>query len=56
MDPVTAWAEAVKAVAEMITEIVKGMPQDKKEQVWDWYIADQRAWRKFWKLPDADQH
>ena len=39
-----------------ITEIVKGMPQDKKEQVWDWYIADQRAWRKFWKLPDADQH
>lgn len=50
MDPVTAWAEAVKAVAEMVTEIVKGMTPEAKQKVWDWYIADQERWRKFWKL------
>lgn len=55
MDPVTASAEAIKAVAEMITEIVKGMTPEAKQKVWDWYITDQERWRKFWKL-DADQH
>lgn len=52
MDPVTAWAAAVKAVAEMVTEIVKGMTPEAKQKVWDWYIADQERMRRWFKLDE----
>lgn len=50
MDPVTALALATKAIAEMITEIVKGQPEEVKKQAWDWWLADQTRWRKLFKL------
>lgn len=50
MDPATAFALALKAVAEMITEIVKGQPDSVKAQAWDWWVKDMAAWRKFWKV------
>jgi hypothetical protein len=50
MDPLTAAALAVKAIAEMVTAIVEGQPPDVKKQIWDWYVADQKAWRKMLKL------
>jgi len=46
MDPVTAWALATKAIAEMITEIVKDQPPDVRAKAWDWWVADQERWRK----------
>ena len=49
MDPISAWALAVKAVAEMITEIVKGQPQEFKAKAWERWDADLelvRAWFK----------
>ena len=52
MDPVTAVALATKAIAEMITEIVKGQPPDVRKQIWDWFIEDQKRWRKWLKLED----
>lgn len=45
MDPISAVALATKAVAEMITEIVKGQPPDVKAQMWAWYIEDVKWWR-----------
>ncbi len=53
MDPVTACALATKAIAEMITEIVKGQTPDQRAQVWAWFIADQARWRAFFKIPDV---
>lgn len=50
MDPVTAGALAIKAIAEMITEIVKGQPDDVKKQVWEWWVTDMERFRKFWKI------
>lgn len=50
MDPATAFALATKAIAEMITEIVRGQPEDVKKQAWDWWMQDQQRWRKFFKL------
>ena len=55
MDPITAWALAAKAIAEMVTEIVKGQPADVKEKIWREYQADVDWWRKFLHLPNADQ-
>lgn len=52
MDPVTAFALAAKAVAEMITEIVKGQTPEQKAKIWDWWIADQTRWRKLFKIDD----
>ena len=50
MDPVTAGALAIKAIAEMITEIVKGQPPEVKAKAWAWWEADMDRWRKFFKL------
>lgn len=50
MDPITAWALAVKAVAEMITEIVKGQPPEMKAEAWRrWMEFDDRV-RKLMKI------
>jgi hypothetical protein len=53
MDPLAAWALAVKAIAEMVTEIVKGQPPEVKGKIWDWYVADQKALRRIFKLPEG---
>lgn len=45
-----AWALAVKAIAEMITEIVKGQPPAEKAKIWQWYVEDQERWRRIFKL------
>lgn len=50
MDPVTAFALVVKAVAEMVTEIVKGQPPEQKAKLWQWYIDDLERWRKLFGL------
>jgi hypothetical protein len=50
MDPVTAWALAVKAIAEMITEVVRGQPPEVRKQAWEWWMADQDRWRRLLKL------
>jgi len=52
LDPVSAIALAVKAVAEMITEIIKGQPEDVKIQAWDWYMKDVAKWRKILKVDE----
>lgn len=50
MDPVTAGALAIKAIAEMITEIVKGQPPEVKAKAWAWWESDMERWRKLFKL------
>lgn len=50
MDPATAFALMVKAIAEMITEIVRGQPEEVKTQAWKWWMEDQARWRKFFKI------
>jgi hypothetical protein len=52
VDPITACALATKAIAEMITEIVKGQPPEVRRQMWDWYVEDQKRWRRWFKLED----
>ena len=46
MDPATAFALAAKAIAEMITEIIRGQPPEVRKQAWEWWMEDQRRWRK----------
>ncbi len=53
MDPATAAALAVKAIAEMVTEIVRGQPPEVKKQAWEWWQKDIERWRKLLKL---DEH
>ena len=50
MDPLTAWALAVKAVAEMITEIVKGQPPEMREQAWKRWMEFDDRFRKLFKI------
>lgn len=50
MDPITAIALATKAVAELLTEVIKGQPLEVRTQVWEWWVKDQERWRKLLKL------
>lgn len=52
MDPITAWALALKAGFEMVTEIVRGQPQDFREKAWRQWWDDMEALRKFFKIGD----
>jgi hypothetical protein len=51
MDPVTAVALAMKAIAEMVTAIVAGQPPEVKKQIWEWYVEDQKVIRGWFTLP-----
>lgn len=46
MDPLTAFALAIKAVAEMITEIVKGQPEEFRRKAWERWERQTDAWEK----------
>ena len=50
MDPVTATALAVKAIAEMVTEIVKGQTPEFRAKVYEWYVTDVEKVRALLKL------
>lgn len=50
MDPLTAWAQAVTAVATMITTLAEGATPEQKAQMFAWYIQDVGWWRKFFHL------
>lgn len=50
MDPITAVANAVEAIAKMVTAIVEGQPPETKAKIWDWYVKDTEFWRKLLKF------
>lgn len=50
MDPITASALAIKAIAEMVTEIVRGQPPEFRAKVYEWYVADVEKIRRLLKL------
>lgn len=49
MDP---YAQIALALINLFTEIVKGQPPEIKAQIWQWYIEDQKRWRKFFKIDE----
>jgi hypothetical protein len=51
MDPVTAVALAAKAIAEMITEAMRGQTAEQRATMWAWYIKDVEWWRGLFTLP-----
>jgi hypothetical protein len=53
MNRETAFALMIKAVAEMITEIVKGQPIELKNRVWELWEERIDRWDKFFKIGDA---
>jgi hypothetical protein len=46
MDPITAWAQAVKAIAEMATEAMRGQSVEDRQKMWAWFVADIERMRK----------
>lgn len=54
MDPITAWAMAVKAIAEMITEIVRGQPPEVRQKAWEWWLRDHERMRKLFHIDDDE--
>jgi len=50
MDPATALALAIKAIAEMITELSRGQTVEQKQKMWEWYTTDVERLRKLLHL------
>ena len=45
--PTTAlFAEALIAVCNLLTEIVKGQPPEVKKQLWEWHVNDLKELRQ----------
>jgi hypothetical protein len=43
-----AFAAMITSICQMVTAIVEGQPPEVKKQLWEWYVKDVEAWRKFW--------
>jgi len=52
MDPVSAFANVVTAIANLISKLVDGQTPEQKKKMWDWFIADVERWRAFFKLDE----
>lgn len=50
MDPVTAFFQAITALAEMVTELSRGQTDAQKQAMWQWYVDDIKALRDLMKL------
>ena len=33
---------------DLIMKVMDGQPPEVRKQLWEWYVEDVRAWRKFW--------
>jgi hypothetical protein len=51
MDPVTAIAQAIKAIADMVTELSRGQPPEVRKQMWEWFMEAVKALRALFKPP-----
>ena len=49
-DPVTALANVVTAITGLVHTVIASQPPDVQKQLWEWYIADVKWWRKVFKI------
>ena len=54
MDPITALANLITALTNLVAKIIEGQTPEQKKQIWDWYISDVARWRKIFHLDEGD--
>ncbi len=55
MDPVTAFANLITSLTQLVTAMVEGQTPEQKAKLWDWYIADVAFWRRVLKIDKDGQ-
>lgn len=50
MDPLTAIANMIASVTELVKMVIASQPPDVQKQIWEWYVEDQKKIRKFFKM------
>jgi hypothetical protein len=50
VDPVTALANLITALTNLVKVVIEGQTPEQRKVMWDWYIADVERWRKLFKL------
>lgn len=53
MDPITAAAQAITALASLYGKILDTIPEAQKAQMAIWFVQDMRNLRAFFKIPDV---
>lgn len=52
MDPITAAANLVTALTNLVAKVMDGQTPEQRKILWDWYISDVAKWRKLFHLDD----
>ena len=50
MDPLSAYAIAISAVANLISKMIDGQSPEQKMILWQWFIEDMQVLRNLFKL------
>jgi len=53
MDPVTAGLLAFTELLKFLSKMTDGQTPEQKKQIWDWFIEDQKRWRKIFHLDEV---
>lgn len=50
MDPLTAVANMIASITELVKTVIASQPPEVQKQIWEWYVKDQAVIRKFFKM------
>jgi hypothetical protein len=48
LDPLTAALAFATEALKVVEKLIEGQTPEQKAKLWEMYIADVEAWRKFW--------
>lgn len=52
MDPLTAIAQMIASITDLVKTVIQSQPPEVQKQTWEWYIKDQARLRKFFHIDD----
>lgn len=52
MDPITAFANLITAMTNLVRVIAESQPPEVRQQLWAWYVKDVAWWRRKFKIDD----
>ena len=53
MDPITVGLLAFTELLKFLGKMSDGQTLEQKKQIWDWFIKDMGAWRKFFHIDEV---
>lgn len=52
MDPLTALANLLTAITNLVATVAEGQTPEQRKQLWDWWLTDVARWRRLFHLDE----